>query len=160
MNAITSYTPTVVEIYIVNSCLYVLFYVLVLLSFAKSISGRCCLDGSSIYQPMFIPLSSHPTLYSTSFSQDRFSICWPSPLLLWPFTFLCSINFSSVWCLLYVRNNLIFAFNIYSSSGVFQMLCFCLGSTFHIRMWQLEICMFVLSVNSYTHGIFLVKQAL
>ena len=61
---------------------------------------------------------------------------------------------------LYVRNNLIFAFNIYSSSGVLQMLCFCLGSTFHIRMWQLEICMFVLSVNSYSHGIFLFKQAL
>ena len=67
--------------------------------FYLSVSGRCCLDGSSIHQPIFC-CSSHPPdtcpiQSSASFSQDLFGL----PLFLWPFTFPSSINFSSVWCL-------------------------------------------------------------
>ena len=45
---------------------------------------------------------------STSFSQDLFGL----PLFLWPFNFPCSINFSTLSCLVYVLNNLNFCFLI------------------------------------------------
>ena len=64
-----------------------------------SVSGRCCLDGSSIHQPIFCCSSTLQTLApiqsSTSFSQDLFGL----PLFLCPFTFPSGNNFSSVCCI-------------------------------------------------------------
>ena len=66
--------------------------------FCLSVSGRCCLDGSSIHQPIFCcsshsPESRHLLPSSPPHSSPKIS------LFLLPFTFPCSIIFSSVWCL-------------------------------------------------------------
>ena len=72
------------------------------LSFSRlSISARCCLDGSSIYQPILCCSSQSP-------DTSPHPVHIVQPRSLWPFTFPSSINFYSVWCLLCVRNNLIF----------------------------------------------------
>ena len=61
---------------------------------------RPYISRSSAVRPSLRTLA--PIQSSTSFSQDLVGL----PLFLWPSTFPSGINFSSVWCLLYVQNNL------------------------------------------------------
>ena len=68
--------------------------------FRLSVSGRCCLDGSSIHRPIFCcsshsPYTLGPIQSSTPFSQDLF--CLPRFFGLGSL-FPSSNNFSSVSC--------------------------------------------------------------
>ena len=55
-----------------------------------------------------------PIYSTTSFSHGICGLL----LFIWPFAFPSCIHLSRVWCILYVRNNLMFAFY---SSGMFHM---------------------------------------
>ena len=118
--------------------------------FRLSVYRRCCLDGSSIHQPIFCCLSQSPDTSpiqsSTSFTQYLFNC----PLFLWPFTFPSSINLP---CLVYFEmSKITYIFTqhfIHSISSMHKFLLNCKKITWH-TLWMLQC----VSSFSYVHKLF------
>ena len=133
-------------------------------SFRLSISGRCCLDGSSIHQPTFCCSSYSPQSSPPQCDHIILSIL-SLHLFLWHCTFPSSINFFHGWFRLHVRNNLfclcdkvpdlttamdwfvvcrplcsvhdtkhISPYNLFSKMYLCVSPCFCSGSTFQVHV--------------------------
>ena len=145
---------------------------MVSVSFRLSISGRCCLDGSSIHQPIFCCSSYSP---QSSPPQCDHIILTISLVFLCLFgiagpTFPSSINFFNGWFRLHVRNYLFCLFNkvpdlttamdwfvvcfvhetqhisryhLFSNAFMCFSVFFVQGPRF-TSMWQLKICTFMM----------------
>ena len=143
-------------------------------SFRLSISGRCCLGGSSIHQPIFCCSSYSPQ----TLALVKSTTMWPHhshnifglPLFLWHCTFPSSINFFNGWFRLHVRNNLFFLFNkvpdlttamdwfvvcfVHDTQNIsrYNFIFKCIYAFLHVfvqgprftSMWQLKICTFIM----------------